>query len=249
MNKKKLARAIGICTMAIMIIIAITIFPSCGSAPTPPTYGLEFDGIDDYVSLGNATALGFTSQDFTIEAWIKPGNVTKGMQIFQRHGWNANGYRLNMASSGRLQCSTFQSGAGQTSQSSAGIFIAGNWSHVAAVRDGASVRLWVNGVDSTNITGSHIDPAYAANMTARIGTYLPGVDAFQGCISEVRIWNYARSESQIKADMSGTLTGAEEGLIGYWKLNEGSGTIAHDSTPNSNNGTLVGDPVWFTGGG
>jgi len=37
MSKKKLARAIGVCTIAIMIIIAITILPSCESSPTVPT--------------------------------------------------------------------------------------------------------------------------------------------------------------------------------------------------------------------
>lgn len=34
MSKKKLAEIIGVCTMAIMIIIAITILPSCDSTPT-----------------------------------------------------------------------------------------------------------------------------------------------------------------------------------------------------------------------
>lgn len=247
MSKKKLARAIGVCTMAIMIIIAITILPSCGS-PTPPTYGLQFDGVDDYVSLGNATALGFTSQNFTIEAWIKLGNVTRVMRIFQRQLENSDGYEFLTGLSGNFVFYTFQSGANQISRTSSNVWTAGNWYHVAVVRQGASVRLWVNGVDSTNITGSHIDPAYSANRQAFIGTgYAP--EAFNGTISEVRIWSNARSESQIKADMSGTLTGTEEGLVGYWKLNEGSGTIAHDSTANNNTGTLVGGPVWFGGGG
>ena len=37
MSKKKLARSIGVCTIAIMIIIGVTIFPSCESSPTVPT--------------------------------------------------------------------------------------------------------------------------------------------------------------------------------------------------------------------
>lgn len=37
MSKKKPARIIGVCTMAIIIIIAITILPSCESSPTVPT--------------------------------------------------------------------------------------------------------------------------------------------------------------------------------------------------------------------
>ena len=252
MSKKKLARMIVVCGIAIMIIVVITILPSCQSSPTPPAYGLEFDGEDDYIAVGNATAgnttaLGFTSQNFTIEAWIKPGTVTKGMQIFQRHGWNHDGYRLQTGASGDLVFFTFQSGANQVSRTSPDVLIAGNWYHVAAVRQGVSVRLWINGVDKTDTAGSHIDPDYSADRPTFIGTsHLPEV--FDGIISEVRIWNYARSESEIKADISSELMETEEGLIGYWKLNEGSGTTAYDSSPNDNHGTLVGDPVWFTSG-
>ena len=38
-----------------------------------------------------------------------------------------------------------------------------------------------------------------------------------------------------------------EGLVGYWKLDEGSGTVAGDSSDVGNDGTLVGDPEWVDG--
>ncbi len=37
------------------------------------------------------------------------------------------------------------------------------------------------------------------------------------------------------------------GLAGYWNFNEGSGTLAADSSGNANNGTLVNDPSWTSG--
>jgi hypothetical protein len=37
------------------------------------------------------------------------------------------------------------------------------------------------------------------------------------------------------------------GLVGYWNFDEGSGTVANDSSGNENNGTLVNDPTWTTG--
>jgi hypothetical protein len=37
------------------------------------------------------------------------------------------------------------------------------------------------------------------------------------------------------------------GALGYWKLDEGSGTTAADSSGSGNNGTLAGGPVWTTG--
>src|SRR5262245_13005486 len=39
----------------------------------------------------------------------------------------------------------------------------------------------------------------------------------------------------------------ENGLIGYWSFNEGSGTFASDSSGNGNNGTLVNGPIWTSG--
>jgi hypothetical protein len=37
------------------------------------------------------------------------------------------------------------------------------------------------------------------------------------------------------------------GLVGYWKFDEGNGTIAHDSSNNNNTGTLVNGPFWVDG--
>jgi hypothetical protein len=37
------------------------------------------------------------------------------------------------------------------------------------------------------------------------------------------------------------------GLIGYWKFDEGSGTMAADSSGSGNNGTLVNGPTWKPG--
>jgi len=40
---------------------------------------------------------------------------------------------------------------------------------------------------------------------------------------------------------------ASADLVGHWKLDEGSGTIAYDSSGNENNGTLTGSPQWAAG--
>ena len=36
-------------------------------------------------------------------------------------------------------------------------------------------------------------------------------------------------------------------LIAHWRFDEGSGTIAADTSGNSNDGTLMGNPQWVTG--
>ena len=74
---------------------------------------------------------------------------------------------------------------------------------------------------------------------------------FQGIIDEVRIWNTIRSVAEIRAGMCRKLTGAEGGLVAYWRFDEGTGSTAYDLTANDNDGALTDmDPVsdWVTSG-
>jgi len=45
----------------------------------------------------------------------------------------------------------------------------------------------------------------------------------------------------------GTAGNASADLVGYWRLDDGSGTIAYDSSGNGHDGTLEGDPQWVAG--
>src|SRR5438876_10894056 len=42
-------------------------------------------------------------------------------------------------------------------------------------------------------------------------------------------------------------TKAQTSPVGYWKFDEGTGTVAADSSGNGNTGTLVGGPTWVPG--
>jgi hypothetical protein len=44
-----------------------------------------------------------------------------------------------------------------------------------------------------------------------------------------------------------TATPPDAGLVGWWKFDEGSGTIAHDSSGHGNDGIVLGTPNWTTG--
>ena len=81
-------------------------------------------------------------------------------------------------------------------------------------------------IDDSDLMIGKGDPAYS------LGEY------FHGDIDEIRIWNVARSPEQIRAAMSGRLSGREPGLVGYWAFDDGT---AKDQTGNGNNGVLDGD--------
>lgn len=51
----------------------------------------------------------------------------------------------------------------------------------------------------------------------------------KGCVSEVRVWNRILSDSEIaNADQAYNVSPESEGLVSYWKFNEGAGTLIHD---------------------
>jgi hypothetical protein len=65
---------------------------------------------------------------------------------------------------------------------------------------------------------------------------------FHGLLAEVAVWNVARSEAEIKANMSQKLTGNEANLVGYWPLSEvkqeGSTVKVADQSSNNFEGTV-----------
>ncbi len=65
--------------------------------------------------------------------------------------------------------------------------------------------------------------------------------SFAGLIDEVRIWNIARTEKQIRSDMNKQLNGDEAGLVGYWKFDEETQGRISDGSLNKNDGKLFGD--------
>jgi Concanavalin A-like lectin/glucanases superfamily/PA14 domain/FG-GAP-like repeat/RTX calcium-binding nonapeptide repeat (4 copies)/WD40-like Beta Propeller Repeat len=117
------------------------------------------------------------------------------------------------------------------------------WFHVAIVRDFTNQKLtwYVNGVKNTEIA-TQLAAASASSLpiylgkSGIIGTDVP-VQNFEGQLDEVRIWNTARSEEQIKSARNTRLNGNETGLAGYWNFD--ASIPGKDLTVNNNNAVLV----------
>ncbi|MCK6600909.1 MAG: T9SS type A sorting domain-containing protein [Bacteroidetes bacterium] len=199
-----------------------------------------FDGADDYINLGNGAELNITG-DLTLEAWIFSTDFNQMGRIISKWG-SFSGYELDVVS-GTLRFAINQTVAAQTSI----LGYNGTWVHVAGVKSGTTASLYINGVlAATGSCSSSISNSSNDLLIGRIANMASVV--FSGSIDEVRIWNTARSESEIFDSYYQPVRGDEPGLAGLWHLDEGSGTVTADASSNGNNGTLVNGPVQIISG-
>lgn len=126
-------------------------------------------------------------------------------------------------------------------------FTPNKWQHLALVCDGASYRLYINGVDSGVI------PIPAGPTTfSDVNWFCKGDDSYSrwyGCkilISEARIWSVARTANQIENNMTST-SPKSKGLEAYWKFNEGQGNVFEDITGHGHTLTTEVMPQWIDG--
>ena len=73
-----------------------------------------------------------------------------------------------------------------------------------------------------------IDSIHAFAIATATSTTTPD-GFFQGLIDEVRVWNRGLSGAEILANLNSEIT-SDPDLVGRWGLNEGSGTLAADSS-------------------
>ncbi|NQV19017.1 MAG: T9SS type A sorting domain-containing protein [Armatimonadetes bacterium] len=211
---------------------------------------LDFDGTEDYVNCGNSASLNPGIGSFTIESWIKPDELSGTKRFIWKNDGTTppfDGYYF------MTNGSTSMAGFGddlESIQVSGGTLSAGSWHHVAVVRDVSAdkVILYLNGVLVDEATDNTDNINYSGNFA--IGGRPGEPEWFDGLIDEVRIWNDARTEAEIRANMCKELAGNESGLVAYYKMSDGSGTSLTDNSTNSNTGTLTNmdNSDWVTSG-
>jgi len=106
----------------------------------------------------------------------------------------------------------------------------GGWHHLALVEEGARAVLYLDGVEAGLVTA----PFGAATATA-----LTLGRGFVGELDEVRVWSAARTPAELAAWAQRPLGGREPGLVGLWRMDEGSGLELFDGSPSHLDGAVT----------
>ncbi|WP_299103244.1 LamG-like jellyroll fold domain-containing protein [uncultured Winogradskyella sp.] len=228
------------------------IFADCGSS-------LVFDGTEDYINFDNN--YGLENNSFSIESWIKVDNIfgTKTILSKRDSGTLSSGYDLGVFNN-RIRFKWNN----QVLQVNQPINF-NQWYHIAVTFNGVNTyTIYVNGfnVQSTSAGNSPLPNTNKSIIGAMDTSNGNPTHYFDGAIDEVRIWNTALSETQIREmmnqeieadgpnvkgveiplDISGGLQW--NNLIGYYQMGTGSqsvvanGYIEDISTTSATQGKL-----------
>ncbi|MFA5484773.1 MAG: LamG domain-containing protein [Candidatus Pacearchaeota archaeon] len=207
-----------------------------------PNRAYSFDGVDDYIEIFHDGKLDMSSE-FTQSLWIKLDSATGNWQALLQNSVGRTSTRQfgsvigsNMkpyifATTG----GTWKSWMGQTTLN------LNEWYNlIFIISPNNKIEIYVNGIlDSVFDTTGEIsyDPNYL-----RIGSRYDA-EFLKGSISDVRIYNRALSEDEIKLlyesyKPTASISDLNKGLVGHWMLDTENG--AKDLTPYGNHGTAQG---------
>ena len=195
-------------------------------------YSLAFDGSNDHVTVANIGTL----SSITVEVWVYNTDSANGdryAQIVSRgangSGWDWSlyvipGNTLRWVGPGVVYIDT-------------NVIPLNTWTHIAVTCNNVQTKIYINGALITT-------QSTTTTMTNQTSSVMFGNDVsvsrpYKGRLSNVRIWNVIRTGSEITNNYNTILTGSETGLIGNYKLESTSGSVAIDASPSARNGTLT----------
>lgn len=187
--------------------------------------------------------------NFTLECMV---NFNKfGRQISTIMGIEGN-YLLRVGDAG-VPDNQLQVACSRNLTSSDLQFETGKWYHVAVTFDNGTVKVYFNGVEkltgncgksSVSLGAAHTD-AETSGRCFWIGYSYASDRYMDGKICEARIWNRTLTADEINAPTHFyTVDPSSEGLVAYWKFDDGAGNKIKDYSVNGNDLTVDSNPGW-----
>jgi hypothetical protein len=213
---------------------------------------LAFDGSNDFVNVPDNDL--FDVNAVTIETWVYWTGSGAAVEFIT--GKDLEELEIHTGGTAGVNSLRFIPTSGVFLDAPTGSFSPNQWNHVACVYDPSTAfgEIYVNGL-ATGAVNSGSNPMTTAITTSatnfRLGARSSNTFFFNGRIDEVRLWDRARTATEIREQMHLTLTGCENGIRTYFQMNETSGTSTLPDKVGFNNASLSGmNPItaWVASG-
>ncbi len=182
----------------------------------------------------------FPRAEFTLSCWVKQGDGNDGTGIFDFGSSIGKNWWLHTLSSGSDKGVKFGIGKNLNNKTELAYTYPGStkndWHYVAASFNGSSLLLYVDG----ELVETAVGEIEADSTAFFIGKHDDEGGYFTGKIDELRFFDRQLPQTEIQMVMNQTVSGATEGLVSYWKFDEGSGSKAFDLTANKTKAFLCG---------
>lgn len=174
------------------------------------------------------TDWGVAVETYTLEAWVRMSvfsinnqaifNVRANNELYVRFGDANSPYNY-------LQVKAHGDGGTETGRD----WNANQWYHVAIVYNGNELVIYRDGV---RVAGKQVPAPKGGMIINGLQMVSSSSQYFRAecAMSQVRLWNYARSEAEIQNNMYFEVNPKNPNLIGLWPLDEGEGNTFKDAT-------------------
>ncbi|MEI6900537.1 MAG: LruC domain-containing protein, partial [Bacteroidota bacterium] len=219
-------------------------FPRSIKSMLVTNYSMNFNGTTAWIKMPNSTNLTFTNQ-YSVSAWVK-ASKQQTAKIIQKGDWDGLGLGQDLWNGWQTSVA-FSDGTSSLINWNSGLPVINQWYYLVGTYDGTTLKIYVDGVLKNSVTVSKNIRLNGRFIS--IGSDAGNQKFFQGLLDEVSLWNVALTSSQITTGRTTGFTGGEAGIKGYWKFNEGTGSISADLSPDqytgNNNNTLYNTDVGY----
>ena len=208
-------------------IVSSTISQSC----------LVFDGVDDKITADPTAINTIEENNFTLEAWIQGEDdaLTDFPMIFSNRDTENDGMLFFFHRATNKELCIQINGANLKLENNGGYgeILDGDRHHVAITRNLDTIAFYIDGEHIGYKTFWLDNSTLAGDNQLLIGYDKPTGNPFKGNISNVRVWNTHRTQSEIKSTMESQLPANIPNLVMNFPLNEGEGeTVVDIATEN-----------------
>ncbi len=179
---------------------------------------LNFDGVDDYIPITGSSSL--SPSKITCETWvyITDFSTTPCADCAPIIWEQGDAYRFGTGN-GQIVHLQLMNSSTVVSLNSSTKLKSSTWHHIAGTFDGTKMKIYIDGVcKDSNSTTSSFSIYYPGTSDVWIADPKTG---FNGTLEETRIWDYARSEAQIKEGMYRKFPTNQSGLMLQYSYEDG----------------------------